>query len=195
MQQQKLGYPFSYGDELTPEMARKNRNKILGILLLLWFLKVPQIQSAPLPGAYGFTPIYILRGKVIRENALSTRLEQNLNNQNRPERTDISQYIPEFDCTIDNRQIQKKFKHATDFEVSGNYNPENAQLFKDRIIQHMKNPSTKILEGTFKTTEVTHYFDLKTGLNVMFNNETNKFISGWKLTDKQFKNIQDRGAL
>jgi hypothetical protein len=29
----------------------------------------------------------------------------------------------------------------------------------------------------------------------MFNNETNKFISGWKLMDKQFKNIQDRGAL
>ena len=198
MQQQKLGYPFSYGDELTPEMARKNRNKILGILLLLWFLKVSQVQAAPLPGADRFTPIYTCRKRESYSRvaaALSTRLEQNLNNQNRPERTDISQYIPEFDCTIDNRQIQKKFKHATDFEVSGNYNPENAQLFKDRIIQHMKNPSTKILEGTFKTTEVTHYFDLKTGLNVMFNNETNKFISGWKLTDKQFKNIQDRGAL
>jgi hypothetical protein len=25
MRQQKLGYPFSYGDELTPEMARENR--------------------------------------------------------------------------------------------------------------------------------------------------------------------------
>jgi hypothetical protein len=66
--------------------------------------------------------------------ALSTRLEQNLNNQNRPERTDISQYIAEFDCTIDNRQIQKKYKHVTDFGVSGNYNLENAQLFKDKIL-------------------------------------------------------------
>ena len=25
MRQEKLGYPFSYGDELTPEMARENR--------------------------------------------------------------------------------------------------------------------------------------------------------------------------
>ena len=28
MQQQKLGYPFSYGDELTPEMARENRKAV-----------------------------------------------------------------------------------------------------------------------------------------------------------------------
>jgi hypothetical protein len=126
---------------------------------------------------------------------LSTRLKESPNNQNIPEKTNISQYIPEFGCTIENKQIQKKFKHAPDFGVLGNYTPENAPLFKDKIIQHMKNPSTKILEGTFKTTEVTHYLDPKTGLNAMFNNETNKFISGWKLTDKQFKNIQDRGAL
>jgi hypothetical protein len=59
--QQKLGYPFSYGDELTPEKARKNRNKILTILLLIWVLKVNQVQAAPLLGADGFTPTYICR--------------------------------------------------------------------------------------------------------------------------------------
>ena len=26
MQQSKLGYPYSYGDELTPEIAESNRN-------------------------------------------------------------------------------------------------------------------------------------------------------------------------
>jgi hypothetical protein len=36
------------------------------------------------------------------------------------------------------------------FEVSGNYNLENAQLFKDKIIEHMKKPSTQIIEGTLK---------------------------------------------
>jgi len=59
----------------------------------------------------------------------------------------------------------------------------------------MKKPSTQIIEGTFKNIEVTHYFDTETGLNVFFNGDNKKFISGWKLTDKQFKNIQDRGAL
>ena len=27
MQQQKLGYPFFYGDEVTPEMARENKTR------------------------------------------------------------------------------------------------------------------------------------------------------------------------
>jgi uncharacterized membrane protein len=54
----KLGYPYSYGDELTPEAARLNRNKMLSILLLIWLLKVSEVQAAPLPGADGFTPTY-----------------------------------------------------------------------------------------------------------------------------------------
>ena len=40
MQQSKLGYTYSYGDELTPEMAQSNINKMLTILLLTWLLKV-----------------------------------------------------------------------------------------------------------------------------------------------------------
>lgn len=109
MQKQKLGYPFSYRDELTPEMARENRNKILTILLLIWALKVNQVQAAPLLGADGFT-ICPKRQTYSREaTGLSARLEQNFDNQNRPQRTkQTKQYIPEFDSTIDNRQIQNK---------------------------------------------------------------------------------------
>ena len=87
MQQSKPGYPYSYGDELTPEMAQSNRNKMLTILLLIWLLKVSQVQAAPLPGADEFTPTYICRKRQTysREaTGLSTRLEQNPNNQNRP---------------------------------------------------------------------------------------------------------------
>ena len=67
--QQKRGYPYSYGDELTPEMARENRNKSVIILLLIWALKVNRVEAAPLPGAEGFTP-YVLRGKLIPEKLL-----------------------------------------------------------------------------------------------------------------------------
>jgi len=75
----------------------------LGILLLIWLLKVSQVQAAPLPGADGFTPTYTCRKRQTysREaTGLSTRLEQNPNNQNRPQRTNTSQYIPEFDSII-----------------------------------------------------------------------------------------------
>jgi hypothetical protein len=109
--------------------------------------------------------------------------------------SDISQYISEFDCTIANRQIQKKYKHAPDFGVSGNYNLENAQLFKDKVIEHMKKTSTQIIEETFKNIEVTHYFDPETGLNVFFNRDNKKFISGWLLKDDQLDNMVNRGSL
>jgi hypothetical protein len=109
---------------------------------------------------------------------------------------DISQYIPEFDCTIDNRQIQKKYKHAIDFKVSGNYNAENARLFKDKIIEHMTDPATIIKEGTYKkNVEVLHYYNEQTGLNVMIGQNDGTFLSGWKLNDRQRQNVKDRGAL
>ena len=38
MKQSKLGYPYDYGDELTPEMAQSNRIKMLTILILIWVL-------------------------------------------------------------------------------------------------------------------------------------------------------------
>lgn len=196
MRQSKLGYPYSYGDESTPETARSNSNKMLTILLLIWLLKVSQVQATQLPGPDGFTYICRNRQTYSREATnLSIRLEQNLTNQNRPQRTNVLQYIPEFDSTIENRQIQKKYKHASDFGISGNFNQKNAQLFKDKIIKHMKEPSTQIIEGTFKKMEVTDYFNPETGLNVFFNRDNNKFISGRLLKDDQLDNMVNRGAL
>ena len=167
-------------------------------MLLIWLLKVSEVQAAPLPGADGFTPTYICRKRETysrQATGLSIRLEQNPNNANRPKRSNISQYIPEFDSSIDHRQLQKKYKHARDFEISGNYNLENAGLLKDKIIQHMKEPSTQIIEGTYKQREVTHYFNPETGLNVFFDRNTKKFISGWLLRNKQFDNLVNRGTL
>lgn len=171
---------------------------MLTILLLIWLLKVSQVQAAPLPGADGYLPTYICRKRQTYSReaiGLSTRLKQNLNNQNRLQKTNISQYIPEFDSTIENKQIQKKYKHAPDFGISDNFNQKNAQLFKDKIIEHMKEPSTQIIEGTFKKIEVTHHFNPETGLNVFFNRGNNKFISGWLLKDDQLNNMLNRGAL
>jgi hypothetical protein len=164
MRQQKLGYPFSYGDELIPEMARENRKKILVILLLFWFLKVNRVQAAPLPGADRFTPTYICRKResYSREAIpLSTRLEQNLNNQNIPRenRAIYDRRLPG-GSILEDLQVRKKFKHAPDFGVLGNPNRKNYELFKDKIGEHMTDPSTIIKEGTYKKNiEVLHYYN------------------------------------
>ena len=165
---------------------------MLTILLLIWLLKVSEVQAAPLLGTDGFPPTYVCRKRQTYSReaiGLITRSEQNPNNQNRPQRSNMLQYIPEFDSTIDNKQIQKKYKHVPDFGISGNFNQKNAQLFKNKIIEHMKEPSIQIIEGTFKKIEVTHYFNLETGLNVFFNRDNNKFISGWLLKNDQLDNM------
>ena len=59
MQQSRLDQRYFYGDELTLEIPRSNRNKTLLILLIIWLLKVSEVQAAPLPGADGFTLTYI----------------------------------------------------------------------------------------------------------------------------------------
>jgi hypothetical protein len=200
MQQQKLGYPYSYGDELTPEMARENRNKSVIILLLIWALKVNQVQAAPLPGADGFTPTYICpkRQTYSREAAgLSTHLKENLNNQNIPRenRAFYDRHVGDGSILTD-LQVRKKFKHAPDFGILGNPDRKNYELFKDRIVDHMKNPSTRIKEGTYKKNiEVLHYFNEETGLNVMIRQDDNTFLSGWKLNNQQLENVKNRGAL
>ena len=104
-------------------------------------------------------------------------------------------YIPEFNSTIYHRNIQMKYKHAPDFGISGNYNKKNAKLWIDKIIEHMKDPLTQILDGTYRKREVTHYFNPETSLNVFFDREQKEFISGWLLNDKQLKNIKTRGDL
>ena len=126
-----------------------------------------------------------------KAKALSTRLKENPNNQNIAQETNLSQYIPQLDCVIENRQIQKKFKHAKAFGVIGDYNLKNGQLFKDKIIKHMKDPSTQLIEGTYRGNDVNHYFNSETKLNVMFNHDTKKFISGWLLESDQLNNMLD----
>jgi len=63
------------------------------------------------------------------------------------------------------------------FRVNGNYNLKNVKVFKIEILLHMKNPSTKCIESIFKGKDVSHYFNTDIGLNVMFNNETKRFLS------------------
>ena len=51
------------------------------------------------------------------------------------------------------------------------------------------------INGTYRGIEVTHYVNKDTGLNVIINSETKKFISGWKLEDDQLENVLNRGSL
>ena len=92
------------------------------------------------------------------------------------------------------RQLQKKYKHAKDFGIEGDYSPANARKFNSAINKHINAPETKKILGTFKNEPVMHFVDPRTGLNVITDRSGN-FISGWKLNPIQLENILNHGGL
>ncbi len=92
------------------------------------------------------------------------------------------------------KQLQKKFKHASDFSISGNFNKANAAKFGSAINQHINSPGVKAIQGTYRGKPVIHYINPETGLNVIADQAGN-FVSGWKLGAEQLQNVLTRGSL
>ena len=165
------------------------------ILILIWVLITSRVEAATIPGADGFrvrpnSP----RGRpnrnrnkcrnygIISRSSTSAGSQYNNNQQD-------SYYEPSLNSTFEKNQLQKKFNHAKDFGVEGNFNPANKDLYQRKLIEHMK--STHACLGTYRGRDVYHYYDPRTNLNVMVDRNTNKFISGWRLSDEQIINMKN----
>ncbi|WP_338113925.1 RHS repeat domain-containing protein [Treponema pedis] len=98
------------------------------------------------------------------------------------------------DCTIDDKKLQKKYKHANDFGISGPYNKQNAAAFKEAILLHVNDPDVIRISGTYRGEPVTHYYNANNGLNVIVDSNDN-FVSGWKLSPAQEMHITTSGNL
>ena len=92
------------------------------------------------------------------------------------------------------KQLQKKFKHAADFGIKGNFSKANAIKFNSAINKHINNPAVKTIQGTYRGNPVIHYVNPNTGLNVI-TGANGTFISGWKLNSAQLQNVLKRGKL
>jgi len=95
---------------------------------------------------------------------------------------------------ISDRQIQKKFKHATDFGVSGNYNLQTASAFAAAIQTHVQKQGVEEIAGTYRRQPVKHYFDPTTNLNVIVD-AGNNFVSAWKLNPAQIAELSATGDI
>ena len=92
------------------------------------------------------------------------------------------------------KQLQKKFKHASDFGITGKNNPVNQAKFQPALEQHIRDPLTKQINGTYRGQPVTHYVNPSNGLNVM-KDASGNFITGYKLNQTQLANVIFRGSL
>lgn len=97
------------------------------------------------------------------------------------------------DINFSARHLQKKFKHAIDFGVTGTANQKNWELFEYAMRKHMDSDHTIVVIGKYRwNTDVYHYFDPTTNLNVMIDMDKN-FISGWKLSSRQSSDLLELG--
>lgn len=92
------------------------------------------------------------------------------------------------------KQLQKKFNHAADFGVTGNYSKANAAKFSAALNQHINASTVTKISGTYKGNPVTHYLEKSTGLTVIVD-PNGVFVSGWRLSDDQLMNVLKHGGL
>jgi len=94
------------------------------------------------------------------------------------------------------KQLQKKFKHAIDFGITGNYNTANAAKYSAAINQHINASGTQVIQGVYRNANnpVTFYLNPTSGLNVL-TTRSGQFISGAKLNSNQIKDILTKGFL
>lgn len=108
-----LGYPFSYGDKLTSEMARLNRLNLFLFVIVFLLLRSEPAQAH---FADGFPNPNIPRRRICRNYGIFSRqitssnsqLQDSTDNVYRDNKMTISDYIKEFDVILGNKQLQKK---------------------------------------------------------------------------------------
>lgn len=86
-------------------------------------------------------------------------------------------------CKLTKIQLQKKFKHASDFGITGDFSNINAKAFEKALIGHFFDKDTVRIRGTYKGNGVNHYYNIVTKINVICKDK--KFLSGWKLSSMQ----------
>lgn len=97
------------------------------------------------------------------------------------------------DIVFSEKQLAKKFKHAADFGVNGNYNKENIAKFKSALEKHLLEIETTPITGVYRGLKATHYVNPQTGLDVIV--LAGEFHSGWKLTAEQLQRVLLTGKL
>ena len=86
-------------------------------------------------------------------------------------------------CHFSDKQLQKKFKHAFVFGITGYYNSSNLIVFKQTLLNHIIDVNTVVIKGNYRGQAVKHFFNPITKRNVMCQNH--QFLSAWRLSMKQ----------
>jgi hypothetical protein len=96
--------------------------------------------------------------------------------------------------TTSAQQLQKKFKHAADFGVTGTPTKVNIDAFRTAIESHVQRPTVQQVAGMYRGNPAMIYVDQATRLAVITDPAGN-FISGWRLNSQQLWHDLNGGKL
>lgn len=98
--------------------------------------------------------------------------------------------------TATDRQLAKKFlKHAADFGVTGNANPENLAKFRQALVAHLDDPGTLQIAGTYHQEAAILAINHDAG-RILVLRPDGEFWSGWaNMSDGQILNVLARAQL
>jgi Colicin D len=75
-------------------------------------------------------------------------------------------------------------KHAGDFGLSGNKNPEQLRKLKEAIDSHLVDPDTRLVQGQYRGIDAGLYFNLRTEIVVVVDSDNN-VVAGFKASQAQ----------
>ena len=183
-------------------MAKKRKRKIFLSSILGLSIRCSRVNADLFVEGLSLPPVFSSKPGISRpiprcgrSNGIISRLAASAgsNIQNNDNRLSKSYFESSLNTIFEWKQLQRKFKHAPDFGVMGNYNLNNRDLYRKKLIEHMK--SNHACLGTYRGNPVYHYYNPDNNLNVMVNRNNNKFISGWRLNDEQIKNMERNGNI
>lgn len=92
-------------------------------------------------------------------------------------------------------QIEKKYdNHAEDFGVTEPRGKEGFQKLENAVNEHVDSSSTIHIDGTYRGDSAILHYNSDSGL-VVVQKPSGEFVSGWKLSPEQTKNVRERGSL
>lgn len=83
-------------------------------------------------------------------------------------------------------------KHGAALGLSGNWMPARAKEFRSAVNQFINQPGVKEIVGRYHDRDVIHYFNARTGVNLMSDRQGN-YISVFKLDARQLNDLLTKG--
>ena len=96
--------------------------------------------------------------------------------------------------TTERVQLEKKFKHATYFGVTESRSNAGFTAYGKAVDAFVSSPSTVRISGTYRGNPVILNYDSTSRL-VVVQSPDGAFVSGWRMTEPQLRNVITRGSL